>query len=116
MTDNERQASRIREASNKLDFHHDNSVKVAVSVDEEVRNRVKLAIAAYAYEYKNDSIMSDHEFDELSYKIDLSVDTGSKKWDKFFRQYFEPATGMWIRMHKDKRALETIYQKYYKSQ
>ena len=32
---------------------------------EEIKRRIKLSIAAYAYEIENDSIMPDTTFDEL---------------------------------------------------
>ena len=34
--------------------------------NKEIRNRIKLSVAAYAYAYKNESIMSDAKFDEPS--------------------------------------------------
>ncbi|QGH74630.1 hypothetical protein KNU84_gp074 [Bacteriophage DSS3_VP1] len=83
-------------------------------VEIERRNRIRLSVAAYAYEYKDDSIMSDAEFDALSYKIDVSVSTKNRKMDNFFKKNFEPCTGMWIRKHPDKRGLENIYHRYFK--
>lgn len=79
-------------------------------IEIERRSRIRLAVAAYAYEIKNDNIMSDHDFDELSKCIDLSVSTGEDKLDAFFRRYFEPATGMWVRKHPNKTGLERIYR------
>ena len=32
-------------------------------INQEIRNRIRLSVAAYAYEYKDDPIMSDDEFD-----------------------------------------------------
>jgi hypothetical protein len=84
-----------------------------MQVSQEIRNRIKLSVAAYVYEYRNHSIMTDHEFDELSTKVDLEVKTGNRKMDNFFKRYFEPATGMWIRKHPDKGGLEDIYQRYF---
>ena len=40
-----------------------------VEINQEIKNRIKLSIAAYAYEYKSDPIMSDDEFDQLALKI-----------------------------------------------
>jgi len=78
------------------------------------RLRIKLSVAAYAYEYKNDSIISDAEFDELSKQVDLSINTGYRKLDNFFKKYFNPDTGMWVRAHPDKHGLEFIYKRYFK--
>ena len=83
-------------------------------VNEEIRNRIRLSVAAYSYEYHDDEVMSDSEFDELAKKIDLSVSTGNRKLDNFFKKNFNPDTGMWIRKHPDKGGLEWLYQRYYK--
>lgn len=82
--------------------------------NKEIRNRIRLSVAAYTYEYKNESIMSDGDFDKLSYEINLEIKTGNTKLDNFFKKHFEPATGMWIRKHPNKAGLENIYQRYYK--
>lgn len=81
---------------------------------EQTRLRIRLSVAAYAYEYYSDSIMSDGEFDRLSELVDLSIKTGNRKMDNFFNKHFEPATGMWVRKHPDKAGLENIYQRYFK--
>jgi hypothetical protein len=82
---------------------------------EQIRLRIRLSVAAYAYEYKDDSIMSDAEFDRLSYLIDTSIATGNRKLDNFFKKHFEPATGMWVRKHPDKAGLVNIYERYFKT-
>jgi len=83
------------------------------SKSEQIRLRIRLAVAAYAYEYKNMSIMSDDEYDRLSYLVDTEVKTNNRKLDNFFKKHFEPATGMWVRKHPDKRGLEDIFQRYH---
>ena len=75
----------------------------------ERQHRIKVSVAAYSYEYYNDSIMSDEDFDALCLKIDKSMSTGNEKLDKFFREEFEPHTGMWIRKHPEKAGLDRIY-------
>jgi len=82
-------------------------------VSEQIRLRIKLSVAAYAYEYRNNSIMSDAEFDEMSYLVDTTIATGNRKLDNFFKKHFEPATGMWVRKHPDKQGLVNIYERYY---
>ena len=81
-------------------------------VEVERRNRIRLTLAAYAYEYDDNPIMSDAEFDELSKAIRPEIATGSKQHDKFFREKFEPDTGMWIRQHPFLRAVEKTYRWY----
>jgi hypothetical protein len=57
--------------------------------------------------------MSDAEFDEMSYLVDTGIATGNRKLDNFFKKHFEPATGMWVRKHPDKKGLVNIYERYY---
>ncbi len=80
----------------------------------ERRLRIRLSVAAYAYEYENNSVMSDNEFDSLCQQVDVAQPTGNKALDTYFKKEFNPATGMWIRKHPDKRGLATLYNKYYK--
>jgi hypothetical protein len=79
-------------------------------VEVERRNRIRLTLAAYAYEYDSNSIMSDAEFDELSKAIRPEIATGHKQHDKFFREKFEPDTGMWIRQHPFLRRVAATYR------
>lgn len=79
----------------------------------EIHKRIKLSVAAYAYEFCSHSIMSDADYDQLSLQINLDVDTGNKKMDKFFKKQFEPDTGMWIRKHPQLNRIAEIYRKHY---
>tara|TARA_Y100000389_G_scaffold204607_1_gene258311 strand:- start:1893 stop:2153 length:261 start_codon:yes stop_codon:yes gene_type:complete len=81
---------------------------------EEIKRRIKLCIAAYAYEVKNDSIMPDSTFDEECKKVDVTITTGNDKMDKWFKDEFDPCTGQWIHSHPEKNRLEELYQKYYR--
>jgi len=81
---------------------------------KETRNRIKLSIAAYAYEFKNNPIMSDAEFDELALKIDKSVSTTNSQMDEFFATHFQPDTGMWIHQHPELDKLDNLYERYYR--
>lgn len=75
----------------------------------ERRNRIRIAVWAYAYEFMDDPLVSDAEFDALALQINPSVSTGNRKLDRFFRSEFSPATGMWVRKHPDQRGLHRIY-------
>jgi hypothetical protein len=77
-------------------------------VNTETKNRIKVAVAAYAYEVLNQPIIADGEFDALAKKIDLSVNTRRPDLDKWFRENFSPSTGMWVLNHPDRRRLDTI--------
>ena len=83
-------------------------------VEKERRLRIKLSVAAYAYEYKNESIMSDAEFDKLCLQINKTVDTGHKVCDNYFKQHFDPSTGQWIRKHPELDKIAKLYERYYK--
>ena len=84
-------------------------------INQEIRNRIKLSVAAYAYEFLGDSIMSDHEYDQLSLQINPQEETGNNKMDEFFKKHFQPDTGMWIRIHPEVDKLNYLYKKYYKT-
>lgn len=84
-------------------------------INQEIRNRIKLSVAAYAYEFLNDSIMSDHDFDQLSLQINPQEETGNKKMDDFFKKHFKPDTGMWIRAHPEIGKLNYLYKNFYKT-
>lgn len=89
-------------------FFEDEDSLYNPTIDTETRNRIKLCIAAYAYECMNTSIMSDAEFDKLAYSIDLKVKTRRPDLDAWFQANFKPHTGMWINNHPDKAILRSI--------
>ena len=84
-------------------------------INQEIRNRIKLSVAAYAYEMEDDSIMSDADFDNLCREIKVNESTGNEKMDNFFKTEFNPSTGQWIHKHPELDKIKTIYNKYYKS-
>lgn len=84
------------------------------SIELERRNRIRLSVAAYAYEFDNNSIMSDGEFDQLSKQIDPQVNTQNPLMDKFFREQFSPDTGQWIHKHPELDRLRQLYIRFYK--
>lgn len=67
---------------------------VTVAYDAQTRLRIRLAVAAWAYEVYNVSIMSDAEYDALSKEVDVSINTGNAVMDSFFRQHFDASTGL----------------------
>ena len=85
-----------------------------MEINQEIRNRIILSVAAYAYEYMDDPIMSDTDFDKLALKINPNEKTGNRKLDNFFKEHFMPDTGMWIHKHPEKEKLKYIYKEYYK--
>ncbi len=85
-----------------------------MEINQEIRNRIILSVAAYAYEYMDDPIMSDTDFDKLALKINPNEKTGNNELDNFFKEHFMPDTGMWIHKHPEKEKLKYIYKEYYK--
>ena len=84
-----------------------------IAPEVERRNRIRLSVAAFAYEVVGESIMSDAEFDALARSIRPSVVTGKFNLDAFFLSRFSPDTGMWIHQHPELAKVETLYYKHY---
>ena len=83
-------------------------------INREIKNRILVSVAAYAYEYLNSPIMSDAEYDALSQRIDVKSKTGNEMMDNFFEQHFIPDTGLWIHKHPEKNKLKYLYERFYK--
>jgi hypothetical protein len=64
------------------------------TVEEEKCRRICVALWAYAYEIKNDSLVSDAKYDATAKSIRPKIKTGNKVLDKFFREEFNPSTGV----------------------
>ena len=69
----------------------------------ETKNRIRLSVYAYAYEFMNDSLVDDGKFDKLSQQIKPTATTGNKRMDEFFSKEFIADSGMWIRKHPELR-------------
>ena len=76
--------------------------------------RIRLSVAAYAYEFESDPIMPDAQFYSLCLEINPSVLTGNKVMDEFFKTQFDPSTGQWIHRHPELQGIRRTYEKYYK--
>lgn len=76
--------------------------------EQERRRRIMVAVAAYAYEFLDESIMPDSKFDKLCREIDLELTTRNPKMDKWFTEHFDPSTGLWVHKHPDKNGLDRI--------
>lgn len=79
------------------------------------RDRIKVAVAAWAYENSHSPIMSDKAYDELAQLVaaEINIATGDHRMDRFFQRHFQADTGLWIHKHPNKQALENIYARYY---
>lgn len=78
-------------------------------VKEEIRKRIMIAVHAYAYEIMFDPLIDDHTYDRLAREIDLTIDTGNKVMDKFFKENYDADTGMWIYKHPDLQGIDRYY-------
>ena len=77
----------------------------------EKRNRIRLSLAAYAYEILDHSIMSDFEYDQLSKLINPMVMTDNIVLDVFFMGKFSADTGMWIHEHPELPKLAALFNR-----
>jgi hypothetical protein len=92
----------------------DDPVVWGSNVEKEVRRRIKLSVAAYAYEFRDEQIISDAEFDKMCLEVDLKVDTGNKLMDNYFKTSFDPSTGQWIHQHPELHKIIQLYERFYK--
>ena len=83
-------------------------------INQEIRNRIRLSVYAYAYEYLNHSVVSDSQFDKLASEIQPNVSTGNETLDKFFKNHFMPDTGIWVHRHPEIEGIKYLYNTYYK--
>ena len=77
-------------------------------VEIERKRRIDVAAWAYAYEVENDSLVTDAVFDSECLKVNVTLSTGNKKLDTFFRKHFQPDTGLWVHKHPDKEGLRRV--------
>lgn len=80
-------------------------------IEKEKRNRINVALWAYAYEIMNDPIVSDKEYDDISLQINPQISTNNPIMDNFFKKEFSIDTGMWIYNHPDLAGLTRIYSR-----
>lgn len=85
-----------------------------IATCKETRNRIRLSVAAYAYEIAAQTVMSDTEFDALAASIDLTVATKRPDMDCWFIFNFEPHTGQWIWKHPELQRIGEIYESVYR--
>lgn len=80
--------------------------------ERERKRRIMVAVAAYAYEIKNNPIWTDEKFDRECLQINLKQRTGDRRMDKWFKKNFDPSTGMWVHDHPDRKGLLRIYRMF----
>lgn len=82
-------------------------------VEVERRNRIRLSVACYAYEFGFEQVMTDAEWDALAKQINPNMNTGNRLMDRFFRDEFKDYTGQWIHAHPELDLIAYLYQQYY---
>lgn len=75
--------------------------------------RIRLSLAAYAYELENRTIMSDAAFDQMCLEVDPAVTTGNPRLDRFFAEAFDPSTGVWIHKHPELDRVRDLLHRFY---
>jgi len=86
-------------------------------VEVEIRNRIRLSLAAYEYElgpFKCHGLeMTDGAWDRLALSIRPDMTTGHEVIDKFFKEVFGPDTGCWVRRHPELDKLINLYTRLF---
>lgn len=80
-------------------------------VEVETRQRIQIAVCAYAYEVESDPIIDDASFDAAALLIDLSINTSRPDLDRWFRANFSPSTGQWIHAHPELPKIKQLYHR-----
>lgn len=80
-------------------------------VEAERRKRIRVSLAAYAYEAGFTPIMDDFAYDALAKEVCPAICTGHAELDAFFRTSFSPDTGMWVHSHPEYTKLADLYDK-----
>ncbi len=83
------------------------------TVERERRNRIRIAVYAYAYECRDESLISDADYDRLARSINPSLPTGHPVLDQFFATHYSADTGLWIHAHPELHRIANIYHRYY---
>ena len=79
--------------------------------EKERRKRIRVLLAAYAYEIAAAPIMSDAEFDALAQSIDVFESTGRNDLDAWFIVNFDPDTGQWVHSFPELDKLAACYER-----
>lgn len=88
-------------------------IRDVLKVDQETKNRIRLSVAAYAFEFENDPTMYDQEFDNLAHSINPKLRTGNPSVDDLFETRFDPYSTEWVHCHPDINGLRELYFRYY---
>lgn len=93
--------------------HPEPDPRWGLPLEQEVRRRIQISVAAYAYEIKDTPIMGDATFDRIAQTINPKMGTCHPLLDEFFVTKFSPMTGMWIHEHPELGKIAKLYDRYY---
>lgn len=82
-------------------------------IEIEVRRRITLSVATYAYEIADKPIMDDYSWDRIAQLVNPKMGTCHPLLDEFFAEHFTPMTGMWIQHHPELGKIKTRFEQYY---
>lgn len=82
-------------------------------IEQEIRLRIRLAVATYAYEIADKPIVSDAVWDQLAQRVRPKVGTCHPLIDEFFVTQFSPMTGMWIHNHPELPKIKKLFDNFY---
>lgn len=77
----------------------------------EKRRRIQVALWAYAYEVKNVSIVDDATYDRVCREINVEMTTDNRRLDIFFKNEFDPSTGLWIHKHPELYKIAALFER-----
>lgn len=80
-------------------------------IEIEKRRRINVCLWAYAYEVKDNPLVTDEVFDEQCQLVDISVNTDNPTLDEWFKKEFKPYTGQWIHTHPEIDKLNLLYNR-----
>ncbi len=84
-------------------------------VEVERRNRIRVAVAAYAVECWDNPIMKPGDYDCLAENIHRELATGHNSLDRFFACEFTPLATDWVRDHPEIDKIEKLYKQRIKA-
>lgn len=78
-------------------------------IERERRIRIRLCVAAYAYEIAGAPLIHDAAFDALALQSDVTIQTG--RHDAWWAECFKPYTGSWIHSHPELTRVAVLYRR-----
>ena len=78
--------------------------------EEETNLRIRILMSAWQYENGYEPNLNDSEFDAMCARVDVKKKTSRPDLDIWFKENFNPDTGMWIHSFPEKDRLKKIHE------